>query len=70
MNLKQADKIARLAIDTVAVSRPVTFKDKSMLFVNSDGTFRITYRGIYREEMDKLDKDQAVQIIVNNLADD
>lgn len=64
MDKREATRLAKEAIQTVAVGDPSPVADMTVLFLNEDGTYSVVDNG---EEVDGLDEQNAIRIIVENL---
>lgn len=64
MNKQEATRLAIAAVDTVTVESPEPVADTTVLYKESDGTFTVTDNG---EEVDGLNRANAIRIIVENL---
>ena len=67
MNKQQATELARQAVELVTVGEPEPVADTTVLILNTDGTYSVADNG---EEVSGLTKEQAVQIIIENLTGD
>ncbi len=64
MNVNEATQLAKSAAAAVTVGNPESVADTTVLWLNDDGTYSVTDNG---EEVVCRTKDEAIQIIVENL---
>ena len=66
MNKKQAEKLAKQAIEIVTVGNPEPVAEQTVLLKNADGSYCVVDNG---EQVDNLDKTSAIRIMVENLTE-